>query len=88
MVTVELPTGVALVVLMVSVEVPLPPVIFAGLKLHVGPNVFTGATLQVSTISAAKPFCALAVMVEVAEVPALIVAAEMVPAEKLKSGPA
>lgn len=74
------------VVEMVSVEVPFPPVIFAGLKLQVGPNVFTGATLQVSAMSMANPFCAVAVMVEVSEVPALMVAAEGAPAEKLKSG--
>ncbi len=74
------------VVEMVRVEVPLPAVIFAGLKLHVGPNVFTGATLQVSAMSVAKPFCAVAVIVEVSEVPALMVAAEGAPAEKLKSG--
>lgn len=79
-VIVEFPTGVALVVLMVSVEVPLPPVTGEGVNEQLAP--VGKPAEQFSATSLLKPLAGVIVMVEVVLLPGVIAAAEEADTEK------
>lgn len=71
MVIVEFPTGVALVVLMVSVEVPLPPVTGEGANEQLAP---VGSPEQVRLTSPANPLAGVTVIVEGVLLPGVVAA--------------
>ena len=72
MVTLEFPTGVALVVLMVSIEVPLPPVIGEGTKEQLTPVGRRAGHAR--TTFRLKPLIGVTVIVEVVLLPGVIAA--------------
>lgn len=82
MVTVEFPTGVPLVVLMVNVEVPFPPVTGEGTNEQLAP--VGSPAEQVRATLPLKAFTGVIVMVEVALAPGIM--AEVLEAAMLKSG--
>lgn len=79
-VIVELPTGVEAEVLIISVEVPLPPVTGVGANEQLAP--VGSPAEQLRATSLVKPFAGVIVIVEVVLLPGVVAAAEEADTEK------